>query len=160
MLSAVFFREVAMLNKRDVVVHLQKKLDKAKEEREKVAKRVRDSGTHPARFDYSAGVVDGIDSAIVAVIAMEDCEHFERKYYVHPNGFVDGTAYIEKIGDHSKICVPIDDSQTEISGWDSEYQSFVDCGEWIEVSQTEAENFLKMAKLVKSKKENCNGQEA
>jgi len=58
-----------MLNEHELIAALQARLDRAKENRDMISKRTK-SNLDRRHLDYANGVADGVESAIVGVIAI------------------------------------------------------------------------------------------
>lgn len=59
-----------MLNEQELIADLQLKLDRASESRQRIRKRVDAGHSHESHLAYADGFVDGIESAIVSIVAM------------------------------------------------------------------------------------------
>ena len=59
-----------MLNEQELIADLQLKLDRASESRKRIRKRLEAGHSHESHLAYSDGLVDGIESAIVTIVAM------------------------------------------------------------------------------------------
>ena len=59
-----------MIDETELIKRLQAKLNTATESRDRIRTRVGDGRSHDSHLVYADGLVDGIESAIVAVIAV------------------------------------------------------------------------------------------